>query len=494
MPEAIRSWLDSAGKSRAALILGAGVLAIIAILAIARRAAEPEWVPLMPGLALEEVGKVTAHLDEEGVRYRLARGGNELLVAENEMARARVSLARDGLPARGRPGFELFDRPAWGMTDFTQRINYRRALEGELERTITQMRGVEAAQVHIALNESSGFRRASRPEAASVVLTLRTGARPGQELVDGITSLVASSVDGLASDKVTLLDNSGHLLSAAVEPGSADGMSRRHLQLRRDVESYLEQKAEALVADAAGPGNARIRVAADLNFDKIDRTTQTVDPDQQVTTQEERSEIVPGEGQVGAGSTAMSAAYETSRRIETFSGAAGNIRRVTVAVLLNESPSADGRDARVWAPAELARIETLVANAVGLDRTRGDQISVVSAPFVSSPVSAPTVEPIPSVFVRLPEYRNEIISVVGLLLAFVLGLQVLRVLRASVAATSAATVVSRQALAAAKVPELAAHADPAAVAAASPYAGLLARSAESPEMAARVLRAWMKDS
>jgi flagellar M-ring protein FliF len=219
-----------------------------------------------------------------------------------------------------------------------------------------------------------------------------------------------------------------------------------------------------------------------------------VDPDQQVTTQEERSEIVPGTGQVGAGSTAMSAAYETSRRVETFSGAAGNIRRITVAVLLNENPSVDGGDARVWAPAELNRIETLVANAVGLDRTRGDQISVVSAPFVSSPIAAPTVEPIPSVFVRLPEYRNEIISVIGLVLAFVLGMQVLRVLRASVAATSAATAVSRQALAAARVPELSAHADPAAIAAAAPYAGLLARSAESPDMAARVLRAWMKDS
>jgi flagellar M-ring protein FliF len=494
MPDAIRNWLDSAGKSRAVLILGAGVLAIVAILAIARRAAEPEWVPLLPGLALEEVGKVTAHLDEEGVRYRLEKGGAELLVAEDEMARARVSLARDGLPTRGRPGFELFDRPAWGMTDFTQRINYRRALEGELERTITQMRGVEAAQVHIALNESSGFRRASKPEAASVVLSLRTGARPGQELVEGITSLVASSVDGLASDKVTLLDDAGHLLSAAVEPGSVDGMSRRQLQLRREVESYLEQKAEALVADAAGSGNARIRVAADLNFDKIDRTTQTVDPDQQVTTQEERSEIVPGAGQVGAGSTARSAAYETSRSVETFSGAAGDIRRITVAVLLNESPAAEGANARAWTPGELARIETLVANAVGLDRTRGDQISVLSAPFVSSPLSVPAVEPAPPFFVRIPQYRNEIISVVGLILAFVLGMQVLRVLRASVAASSAATTTARQVLAAAKVPELSAHADPAALAAAAPYAGLLARSAESPDMAARVLRAWMKDS
>lgn len=492
MPEAIRSWLEGAGRSRALLIMGAGVLAIVAILGIARRAAAPEWVPMLPGLALEEVGKVTAHLDETGVTYRLARGGSEILVSEDELARARVSLAREGLPTRGRPGFELFDRPAWGMTDFTQRINYRRALEGELERTISQMRGVELAQVHIALNESTGFKRTSRPEAASVVLTLSTGARPGQDLVEGITSLVASSVDGLASERVTVLDDTGHLLSAAVEPGSTDGLTRRQLQLRRETEQYLEHKAEDLIAEATGAGNTRVRVAADLSFDKVDRTTQTLDPDQQMTTQEERSEITPGEGQAGAGSSAMSAVYEAGRTVETFSGAAGAIRRLTVAVLLNAGPAAEGAEPRAWTAAELTSIETLVANAVGIDRVRGDQISVVSTPFAPPTPIVPIEQPVPSVFVRLPEYRNEIVTGVALLLAFILGMQALRTLRASIPPRPAQNPVALPAGAADG--ELGAHQDPAAVAAASPYAGLLARSAESPDMAARVLRAWMKES
>lgn len=491
MPEAIRNWLEGAGRSRALLVGGAGLLAILAILAIARSAAAPEWVPMLPGLALEEVGKVTAHLDEAGVGYRLERGGTEILVRDDELARARVSLAREGLPARGRPGFELFDRPAWGMTDFTQRINYRRALEGELERTIGQMRGVEAAQVHIAMNESSGFRRASQPDAASVVLTLSAGARPGRELVDGVTSLIASSVDGLASERVTVLDDTGRLLSAAIEPGSTDGLSRRQLQVRRDTEEYLERKAEELIAEATGVGNTRVRVAADLSFDRVDRTTESIDPDQQITTREERSEIVPGEGQQGAGSTAMSAAYEAGRTVETFSGAAGTIRRLTVAVLLNETPASEG-EPRAWTAAELASIETLVANAVGIDRVRGDRISVVATPFVQPNQVAPAGEPVPTPLMRVREFRREIVIGVALLLAFILGMQVLRVMRATLAPAPVEGAV-------AALPSGGEHAleqpsDEAEPAPASQYAGMLARSVESPELAARVLRVWLKES
>lgn len=488
MPEAIRSWMERAGRGRSLIILGTGATAIVAILWLARIAAAPTYAPLLPGLPLEEVAAVTAKLEEEGISYRLEKGGTEVQVAESELAKARVALARDGLPSRGSPGFELFDRPAWGMTDFTQRINYRRALEGELERTISEMRGVEAARVHIALNESSGFRRASRPEAASIVLTTRNGVRPPGELVEAVASLVASSVDGLDSDRITVLDAGGHLLTAAVEAGSPAGLTKRQLQYRREVEQYLEAKAEALVAQAVGAGNARVSVAADLNFDRIDRTTQTVDPDQQVTVQEERSQIVPSEGQTGAASSAEASVFEASRSVETFSGAAGTVRRLSVAILVNDASDANGAIVP-RSTEELNRIEALVANAIGLDRERGDQITTQSAPF--SVVEAPPapVEEGPSVLMMVPRYRNEIMTGLGLLLAFVLGLQLLRTLRASLPATKPAPLLTGGSAGAVRLER-----EGQGLTVPSAQTEMLERSVENPEMAVKVLRAWMKDA
>jgi flagellar M-ring protein FliF len=451
---------------------------------IARAAGNANWAVLFPAMSLEDVGSVTAKLDEEGIDYRLDRGGLEVQVHEPDLARARVALARDGLPVKGSPGFELFDQPAWGMTDFTQRINYRRALEGELERTIAEMRGVEAARIHIAMNESSAFRRAAQPEAASVVLKIRNGVRPDEELVDAIASLVASSVDGLDSDHVTVLDDSGRLLTAAVEAASIGGLSQRQLKMRREVETYLERKAEELIAQTAGAGNARVRVAADLNFDRIDRTTQTIDPDQQMAVKEERSEIVPSDGQLGAASSATAAEYEASRSVETFSGASGSVRRLSVSVLLNERSAADGGSA-VWTSQELQQMQTLVANAIGLDDTRGDVITVMSAPFS---VTDTTVEPpsSPSILLTIPRYRQEIITGIALLLAFIVAMQVVKTLRAtapaqarSLASGSGGSLPASQ-----RDPALAVGSQSTAVAGPN----------ESPEMAARVLRAWMKES
>ena len=253
------------------------------------------------------------------------------------------------------------------------------------------MRGVESARVHIALSETSSFRRSTVPEAASVVLTQRNGGRPGGELVDAIASLVASAVDGLDSDRVTVLDDVGHSLTAAVEPGSNEGYSRRQLQLQHEVESYLEQRSEEMLAQTVGLGNARVRVAADLTFDKVDRTTQRLNPDEQVALKEERSEILPSDGQVGASSTAATTSYDVSRTVETFSGAAGTVQRLSVAVLLNERQAEDGTP-RPWTTGELAQIEALVTSATGLDRNRGDGITVVSAPFALTP-AADGVEP-----------------------------------------------------------------------------------------------------
>src|SRR5690606_29225929 len=219
-----RLLIERIGGPRRLLMVLIGLGAVALIWGISYWATAPSWVPLFQGLELRDAGAVATQLDEAGIEHRLDRDGSLVLVREDELARARVLLAQAGVPAAGRPGFELFDQPSWGMTDFTQRVNYRRALEGELERTIRKMQGVEGAEVHLALNEASVFRRAQdRPLEASVVLRLRPGVRASSELVEGVAFLVASSVDGLQSENVTVLDDAGRVLSVPAEAeGGAD--------------------------------------------------------------------------------------------------------------------------------------------------------------------------------------------------------------------------------------------------------------------------------
>src|SRR5215204_7592384 len=205
MADLAQQMFDRIGGARRAMTLAVGVLAVGLIYGVSKWATAPEWVPVLSGLSIETVGTLTDKLDQAGIKYTLERGGADVSVATSDLARARVTLARDGLPTSGRPGLELFDQPSWSMTDFTQRINYRRALEGELERTIGKMRGVDGAQVHIAMQEGTAFRRSDRPIEASVVLKLQSGQQPPADVVQGIAHLVASSVDGLESDRVTIV-------------------------------------------------------------------------------------------------------------------------------------------------------------------------------------------------------------------------------------------------------------------------------------------------
>jgi flagellar M-ring protein FliF len=493
--------LDRLGGARRAMTLAVGVLAVGLIYGVSRWATAPEWVPVLSGLSIETVGAVTDKLDQAAIKYKLERGGTDVSVAASDLARARVTIARDGLPSSGRPGLELFDQPSWSMTDFTQRINYRRALEGELERTIGKMRGVEVAQVHLAMHETSSFRSANTPIEASVVLKVRDQT-PSREVVDGIQHLVASSVDGLEHEHVTIVDDSGRLLSSPNEPGSAAGLSSRQMGVQREVEGYLETRAEDLIGQIVGRGNARVQVAATVNFDRVERTTQTMDPDKQVTQQEQKAEIVPG-AQGGAGSSNTATSYENSKSIETVSNAIGSLRRLSVAVLVNErmtgtaeKPAFSARTA-----AELARIDTLVRTAVGFDSARGDVVSVVSVPFTIPPPPVAEPETKTNVLTKVREYEKPVLNVVALALAFVIALLALRSLKSP--APGALERGTEQAALSAPAPTGAAGELPRAPERAIPERNISASAIirdrvvatveEQPEVAARLLRSWMKE-
>ena len=421
--------LDRVGGPRRALILLVGLATAGLIFGVSRWATAPTWVPAFTGVPMEQVGKMTDKLTEEAIEFRLEKGGTELHVKAEELARARVALARDGgMPAAGRPGLELFDQPSWGMTDFTQRINYRRALEGELERTIGKMRGVEAAQVHVAMAEGTVFRRGDKPLEASVVLKLTNGERPAADVVQGIAHLVAASVDGIESEHVTVVDDAGRMLTLDGEAGSLAGLTSRQLAVQREVEGYLERKAQAIVGQIVGQPNARVQVSAEVNFDRVERTVEAVDPDKQAIATEQRAEITPG-AQGGAASSNVATSYETTKSTETFSGAIGNVRRLSVAVLVNDritagpKPTAVPRD-----PAVLARIDTLVRNAVGVDSARGDKLSVVNVTFDGAlPVVADSVPT--DVWTKVATAQRPLITGVALLAILVVAVLTMRALR-----------------------------------------------------------------
>lgn len=405
------------------LVTGAGVGAMWGLIAWGNK---PEMVPLVANATMQTIVEARDALQANGsIDWELGAGGAELLVPAEQLAEARVQLAQAGISIGDRPGFELFDEPSWGMTDFTQRINYRRALEGELERSIGQMRGIRAAEVHLAMREGSVYQRANQPVEASVLLRLGSGARPTSQQIEAITYLLASAVDGLNSDGVSVLDDSGRLLSSAEEPNSPGRMSRRQLEVQMEVEERLESSAAEILDPMVGAGNVRVTVTAELNHEEVQTRTDSVDPNEQILTAEERSEIEPGDPSQGAASSISAQTFEASRTTQVSTRAAGEIKRLTVAVALNEDLP------RAGDPALLANIEQLVARAVGLDETRGDAISVLAVPF-EAPGATISADPAPAgggVLDLIREFQRPAILVFALVLAFVLAMRGLSLAR-----------------------------------------------------------------
>ena len=479
--------------------MGIGVVALIAILGVSRWATTPELVPAFSGVPLENVGKMTDALDAAGVTYALERGGTDIMVGANDLARARVVLASAGLPAAGRPGMELFDQPSWGMTDFAQKINYRRALEGELERTISTMKGIERAQVHLAIKETQAFRRASdAPAEASVVVKLRNGQRPEADVVRGISQLVASSIDNLEAQRVAVLDDGGRLLSRMLDASDPASLSSAQLEQQRAVEDHLAEKAGLMVSQIVGNGNATVTVSADLSFDQVERMSQVVDPDKQALSTEQKAEITPG-AEGGAGSTNIASSYDNSRTVETVKSATGVVKRLTVSVLVKDRVDAKG--ANLARPqAELAQIESLVRNAVGYDSTRGDMVKVVSTAFEG--LTAVPAETSGEKMLRtLQQVQRPALGAIGLALAVLIALMLMKTLKAQSAdARAVALGAQRQVqLNAAVHGQLAQGetAEPETYAAltmpVNPLKERVVATAEAyPDVSAKILRNWMR--
>ncbi|MGV3710109.1 MAG: flagellar basal-body MS-ring/collar protein FliF [Gemmatimonas sp.] len=427
----LESILGRSVSPRQIAIVAVGVVATALVFGLSNYATRPVRVPLYVGLPVETVGEITKKLTELGISYELDETGTTINVNDTDRPRAKVELASAGLPNAGRPGMEIFDRQTWGMTDFTQKVNYARALEGELERTIGSITGVKKVTVHLALEDESLFKQNERPSKASVTLTMRGGDIPKPDVVAGVQTLVSNSIGGLGAEHVAVIDETGRAL-ATDDDGSPASQTSRHLTVQREIEVSLEKKAENILSSYVGSNNSKVQVTALLNFDKIERTTKQVDPEKQASLSEQKAEVSPSSPQQGAGYSTTASSFENSSSVENFVGSVGTIKKLTVAVLVADKVTMPVPDTTATAPQqptvtartpeELTKIEALMRTALGVDSLRGDEISVVSAAFNVPVIEAPEVVTPPSLLNRIESNPKPVVWIASLVVLLIIAI------------------------------------------------------------------------
>ncbi len=387
------------------------------------RVTAPQMTPLFTDLSYEDSAAIVKELERQGVNFELRNDGSIVMVPKDRVARLRMSLAGEGLPKGGGIGYEIFDKSdALGTTSFVQNINNLRALEGELARTIRGIDSVVAARVHLVLPERPLFSRDKVEPSASIVLKVHGTLEPQQ--VRAIRHLVASAVNGLKPQRVSIVDEAGHLLA---DGNGDDGVGEISGDERRSAfEKRLRDQIDAIVTSVVGPGRARTQVSADFDFNRVTQTSDKYDPEGRVVrssqTREETSATNERENQVTVGNEipgggnqrpgqpppeANGAAkdqsrkseeivnYEISRTTKTEVIEGARVNRISVAVLVDGTYGKNDKGDIVYQPRskeEIDQIAALVRTAIGFDQKRGDQVEVVNLRFAETPAT-PITEP-----------------------------------------------------------------------------------------------------
>jgi flagellar M-ring protein FliF len=390
-------WIVLPSRVKAGLVAGALSILLVMVVAgwwVLRR----EEAVLFSDLKSQDAALMAAELDKLKLPYSVAENGTTLLVDKAQVHATRLKLMGRDLPLHGAVGLELFNNADFGMTEFAQKINYQRALQGELTRTILSFPEVRDARVHLALPEQGLFRQSSVRPTAAITLSLRPGRVLRGEQVNGMQRLVAAAVPGLSVQEVTVVDGDGVALSrSAADEGAASAGGR--LDLKRDTENYLSRKADAVLERAFGPGQALASVDVTLNMDQVRVTTEDVipAPDSRggvatgvlVRERESARDGAPeGRGQdtpaARGSSMQRDVEYQTGRRVEQVVSQPGSIRRIQVVAVVRQPLDAEQQE----------QVRRLVAGAVGASPDRGDTVLVQA--FRPGPAAVPPASPAPA--------------------------------------------------------------------------------------------------
>jgi flagellar M-ring protein FliF len=374
---------------RAGLVLAVGAVIAIAAGAITYTT-RPVYSTLYTGLNSKDAGQIVDKLHEKKTPYEIGSDGSTIKVPQNMVSELRLEFAGQGLPRSGEIGYELFDKPMLGMTDFVQQMNYHRALEGELARTIMELDAVETARVHVVVPSSRLFKEDQKPATASIVLQLKPGAALTPQQAQSIAYMTAYSVEGLDAANITIVDTRGTLLSGKTAHNDMAGLSSTQLDVQHNVESELEEKAVALLENTLGAGRAQVKVTAKLNWNRVERTVEDYNPDRTATLSEERQES-SGQAESGSGNQTSERSvtnYQVPHTVEKVVPEVGNIEKLSASVLVDGNykvtKDAKGVEQRTFVdrtPQELEKFRSLVSSAIGLDKKRGDELTVISFPF-----------------------------------------------------------------------------------------------------------------
>jgi len=412
---------------KAKFSLGVGVFALMAVvLALSMWSSQGDYKVLYANLSDKDGGAVIAQLSQMNVPYRIAEGGAAILVPSAQVHDVRLKLASAGLPKGSVVGFELTDTARFGLTQFGERLNFQRGLEGELTRSITALAAVQGARVHLALPNQNGFFREQQKPSASVLLTLHPGRTLDRAQVAGIVHLVASSVAELNPKAVSVLDQTGTLLSGPSDAVSTSGLDAQQLQYVSQVEQGYAKRILDLLEPVVGRDNLRASVAAEIDFSQTESTSELFKPNQgdaaekavrsQQSTEVSSSAATPATGVPGATSnqppqaatapitgaaaplqTAQTGGangatgrrdnttnYEVDKTVRVTRNATGNVKRLNAAVVVNNRSVTDAKGKTTTQPLgaeELEKLTALVRESVGFNQERGDSVKVINAPF-----------------------------------------------------------------------------------------------------------------
>jgi flagellar M-ring protein FliF len=413
MNKLTRIWNSLSTAQRTSLIVVPLVVCALAF-GLIRWMHENDFRSLYSALAPEDASAVTQKIREAGIEYRLDETGSSVMVPSARLAEARLALAGAGLPRTGRIGFELFDKTNLGASDFTEQVNYRRALEGELERTVATLTEVDQARIHLTFAKESIFLDARQPAKATVVLKLKRVARLEPSNVTAIANLIASAVDGLAPESVAIIDANGRLLNAPRPTEDADAkVAEVNLDYRRRVEAEFLSKIDASLEPLLGAGRFRAGVNVDCDFSSSEENDETFDPAKSAiltsqTTEESNSSASAGGGTPGTAANlpqpparaaaipsgilrkTENIAYQPSRTVRRILSPKGTLRRVSTAVLLDQTLRWDGiglkaKKTLVAPSADVIKgVHDIIASITGYSEQRGDQITVETLPFEST--------------------------------------------------------------------------------------------------------------